>query len=219
MCLTSGCCVQLHLTDVQPAPTARGSAQHYRKYIDISPHTVEFERLAAAVGMASHQDVVETSLIGGNALRITTCSGKLREHSYIKLSYIAVTDRVVPANERGDDRSATGSSPRKSVATISSSLARLGRSISWSISPFNTGVILKYFLFVCEPKFCWTKCLCLTVSTRHSHSTKTTSTILEALQVSRGSREKYHRVQWYLLDTRLVGGTQRKLKGPHLVST
>jgi hypothetical protein len=109
MCLTSGRCVQSHLTDVQPAPTARGRAQNYRKYIDISPHTVEFEQLAAAVGMASHQDVVETSLIGGNALRITTRSGKLREHSYIKLNYIAVTDRVVPANERGDDRSATGS--------------------------------------------------------------------------------------------------------------
>jgi len=53
-------------------PPSQGTPQNYWKYIDISLHTVKFERLAAAAGMASHQDMVETSLIGGNALRITT---------------------------------------------------------------------------------------------------------------------------------------------------
>ena len=83
MCLTSGRCVRSHLVDLQHAPTAPGNAQNYRKYIDVSPHTVEFERMAGAIGMAAHQDIVETSLIGGNALRFTTRSGKLRKSSHI----------------------------------------------------------------------------------------------------------------------------------------
>jgi hypothetical protein len=220
LCLTSGRCVQSHLTDIQPAPTARGNAQNYWKYIDVSPHTVEFERLAAAVGMASRQDVVETSLIGGNALRITTRSGKLREHHYIGLNRITFADGVVTANERGDyDRSATGSSPRKSAATVSSSSARLGRSISWSISPFETGTFSKYCFFMCETKVRRIKCPYSTVLTKHFHSTKTILMISEASRDSRGSGEKYHQVQWYLSDTRLAGGAQRKLKGPDLVST
>jgi len=53
-------------------PPSQGTPQNYWKYIDISLHTGKFERLAAAAGMASCQDMVETSLIGGNALRITT---------------------------------------------------------------------------------------------------------------------------------------------------
>jgi hypothetical protein len=144
MCLTSGRCVQLHLVDTQLAPTARGTPQNYWKYIDISPHTVEFERLAAAAGMASRQDVVETSLIGGNALRITTRSGKLRECWHTILNHIVFANSVITANKRGgNDRSATGSSPHKSAATVSSSSARLGRSIAWSISPFETGMFIK----------------------------------------------------------------------------
>jgi hypothetical protein len=79
MCLTSGRCVRSHLTDLQPGPTSRGNEQNYQKYIDVSPHTVEFERLASAAGMASRLSIVETSLISGNALRFTTRSGKLRE--------------------------------------------------------------------------------------------------------------------------------------------
>ena len=79
MCLTSGRCVRSCLTDFQPAPTLQGNDQNYWKYIDISPHTVEFERLASAAGMASRLSIVETALIGGNALRVTTRSGKLRE--------------------------------------------------------------------------------------------------------------------------------------------
>ena len=79
MCLTSGRCVTSHLTDVQPAPTARGSQQNFWKYIDVSPHTVEFERLCAVVGMATRQSYVETNLIRGNALCFTTRSGKARE--------------------------------------------------------------------------------------------------------------------------------------------
>ena len=197
MCLTSGRCVQSRLVDVQPAPTARGNPQNYWKYIDISPHTVEFERLAAAIGMASRQDVVETSLIGGNALRFTTRSGKQREQSFKSLKHIVFTDGVVTANERGDnDRSTTGSSPHKSAATIPSSSARLGRSISWSISPFETSAFLKYHFFTCKTKVCRIKCLCSTASTSHSHSTKITLMILEASRVSRGSGEKYHQVQW-----------------------
>jgi hypothetical protein len=76
MCLTSGRCVQSRLVDLQQAPTSQGNLQNYWKFIDVSPHTVEFKRLASAAGMASRQGVMETSLIGGNALRITTCSGK-----------------------------------------------------------------------------------------------------------------------------------------------
>jgi hypothetical protein len=79
MCLTSGRCVQSRLVDLQHAPTSRGNEQNYYKYIDVSPHTVEFERLASAAGMASRLSIVETSLIGGNALRITTRSGKMCE--------------------------------------------------------------------------------------------------------------------------------------------
>ena len=76
MCLTSGCCVDSCLMDIYPAPTAQGNQQNYWKYIVISPHTVEYEQLASVAGMASHQAVVEMSLIGGNALWITTHSGK-----------------------------------------------------------------------------------------------------------------------------------------------
>jgi len=144
MCLTSGHCVQSHLVDTQLAPTAQGTPQNYWKYIDISPHTVEFERLAAAAGMASCQDVVETSLIGGNALHITMRSGKLRECWHTILNHIVFANSVITANEHGgNDRSATGSSPHKSAATVSSSSARLGRSIAWSISPFETGMFIK----------------------------------------------------------------------------
>jgi hypothetical protein len=76
MCLTSGCCVTSHLTDVQQAPTARGSAQNYFKYIDVRPHTVEYEQMCASIGMAACQKFVETSLIGSNAIRIHTRSWK-----------------------------------------------------------------------------------------------------------------------------------------------
>ena len=78
LCLTSGCCVESHLVDVQHAPTARGSQQNYWKFIDVSPHTVEFERLCAAAGMAARQRMIETNLIRGNALRFTTRSSKAR---------------------------------------------------------------------------------------------------------------------------------------------
>jgi hypothetical protein len=54
MCLTSGRCVRSHLVDLQLAPTTPGSAQNYRKSIDVSPHTVEFERMAGVIGMAAH---------------------------------------------------------------------------------------------------------------------------------------------------------------------
>jgi hypothetical protein len=91
MCLTSGHCVNSCLVDIYPAPTAQGNQQNYWKYIIISPHTVEYERLASAAGMASHQAVVETSLIGGNALRITTCSGKLH-NQLLFLFYPTNTD-------------------------------------------------------------------------------------------------------------------------------
>jgi hypothetical protein len=79
MCLTSGRCVRSHLVDLQHAPTAQGNTQNYWKYIDVSPHTVEFEHMAGAIGMAAHQDIVKTSLIGGNALRFTTQTGKLHK--------------------------------------------------------------------------------------------------------------------------------------------
>ena len=62
------------VTSCQPsiALTMPGSAQNYRKSINMSPHTVEFEQMAGAIGMAAHQDIVETSLIGGNVLHFTT---------------------------------------------------------------------------------------------------------------------------------------------------
>ena len=78
LCLTSGCCVESHLVDVQHAPTACGSQQNYWKFIDVSPHTVEFERLCAAAGMAARQRMIETNLIRGNSLRFTTRSSKAR---------------------------------------------------------------------------------------------------------------------------------------------
>lgn len=78
LCLTSGRCVESHLVSVQHAPTTRGGEQNYWKFIDVSPHTVEFERLCAAAGMAARQRMVETNLIRGNALRFTTRSGKAR---------------------------------------------------------------------------------------------------------------------------------------------
>jgi hypothetical protein len=69
--------------EAQPAPTSRGSDhQNYFKYIDVRPHTVEFERMCAAVGMAARLKVVETSLIGGNAIRITTRSGKVCMYAF-----------------------------------------------------------------------------------------------------------------------------------------
>ena len=76
MFLTSGCCVTSRLVDPQLAPTTHNTEQNYFKYIDIRPHTVEYERLCAVVGMALRQNVVDTTLIGGNAIRITTRSGK-----------------------------------------------------------------------------------------------------------------------------------------------
>ena len=197
MCLMSSCCIQSRPVDVQLAPTTQGNPQNYWKYINISPHTVEFEWLAATIGMASHQDVVETSLIGGNALHFMTRSGKQREQSFKSLKHIVFTDGVVTANKRGDNnRSTTGSSPHKSAATIPSSSARLGWSISWSISPFETSAFLKYHFFTCKTKVCRIKCLCSTALTSHSHSTKITLMILEASRVSCGSGEKYHQVQW-----------------------
>lgn len=83
MFLTSGCCVSSRLVDPQLAPTTRNTEQNYFKYIDIRPHTVEYERLCAVVGMTLRQKVVETTLIGGNAIRITTRSGKSGKfHTY-----------------------------------------------------------------------------------------------------------------------------------------
>lgn len=79
MCLTSGRCVESHVVQAQHAPTARNGQQNFWKYIDVSPHTVEFERLCAAAGMAWHQLQVETNFIRGNALRFTTRSSKARE--------------------------------------------------------------------------------------------------------------------------------------------
>jgi hypothetical protein len=76
LCLTSGRCVESHLVNVQAAPTARNTPKNFWKYINVSPHTVEFERLCAATGMASHQLQVETNFIRGNSLRFTTRSGK-----------------------------------------------------------------------------------------------------------------------------------------------
>jgi hypothetical protein len=76
MCLMSGCCVKSCLVEVQPAPTSRGSEQNYFKYVDVRPHTVEFERMCAVLGMSAHLKIVDTSLIGGNAIRVTTRSGK-----------------------------------------------------------------------------------------------------------------------------------------------
>jgi hypothetical protein len=40
---------------------------------------MEFERLASTAGVASRLSIVETTLISGNALQITTHSGKLCE--------------------------------------------------------------------------------------------------------------------------------------------
>src|SRR5258708_3817257 len=54
MCLMSGHCVESHVVQAQHAPTAHNGQQNFWKYIDVSLHTVEFERLCAA-GMAWHQ--------------------------------------------------------------------------------------------------------------------------------------------------------------------
>ena len=80
LCLTSGRCITSHLVDYREAPTARNREQNYWKYIDVSPHTVEFERLCTAAGMVAHERQVDTSLIKGNALRFATCSGKARAY-------------------------------------------------------------------------------------------------------------------------------------------
>ena len=80
LCLTSGRCITSHLVDYREAPTACNREQNYWKYIDVSPHTVEFERLCTAAGMAAHEWQVDTSLIKGNALCFATRSGKARAY-------------------------------------------------------------------------------------------------------------------------------------------
>jgi hypothetical protein len=139
MCLTAGRCVKSRLHELQPAPTKSSNEQNYWKYIDVSSHTVEFECLCAAVGMASHLSVVDTNLIGGNALRFMTRSGKNSESSpFIAVLVIEMLFQIVM--DRSPVCSSTGSSPHKSAAAISSSATRLGRSILWSISPSHTGM-------------------------------------------------------------------------------
>jgi hypothetical protein len=90
MCLTSGCCVASRLVEPQHAPTPRNSEQNYYKYIDVRPHTVEYERLCAVLGMALRLNAVETTLIDGNAIRIATRSGKTSKFRYV--SYIISSD-------------------------------------------------------------------------------------------------------------------------------
>jgi hypothetical protein len=96
MCLTAGRCVKSRLHELQPAPTKSSNEQNYWKYIDVSSHTVEFECLCAAVGMASHLSVVDTNLIGGNALRFMTHSGKNSESSpFIAVLVIEMLFQIV----------------------------------------------------------------------------------------------------------------------------
>lgn len=82
MLLSVGRCVKSCLMRPVNAPTAKGKDQNYYKHIDVKLHTVEFERLASALGMVSHQSTVNTSLENGNDLRFTTRSNPAPDSKY-----------------------------------------------------------------------------------------------------------------------------------------
>lgn len=82
MLLSVGRCVKSCLMRPVNAPTAKGKDQNYFKHIDVKLHTVEFERLASALGMVSHQSTVNTSLENGNDLRFTTRSNPAPDGEY-----------------------------------------------------------------------------------------------------------------------------------------
>ncbi|KIM71591.1 hypothetical protein PILCRDRAFT_16926 [Piloderma croceum F 1598] len=115
----SGRCITSHLVEYREAPTARNGQQNYWKYIDVFPHTVEFERLCGAAGMVAHERQVDTSLIKGNALRFATRSGKSPPKPIVS--------------------QAGASSPYKSAAAASGNASRLGKGILWNIGPFDIG--------------------------------------------------------------------------------
>jgi hypothetical protein len=143
MCLLAGSCINSHLLEVRPASTARNVEQNYHKYIDVRPHTVEYERMCAVLGMAARTRLMDTNLIGGNTLRVSTRSAK--SCMYIHLIHLLCRLLCRIATERGS--ASGGSSPTKSAASATYSTSRVGRGISWNISAYDTGT--------------WSLCECL----------------------------------------------------------
>jgi hypothetical protein len=136
MCLLAGSCVSSHVVEVRPAPTARNVDQNYHKYIDIRPHTIEYERMCAALGMVARTRLVDTNLIGGNTLRVSTRSAKLRMSiCIVRLHHLLLYCIAV---DRGSGSG--GSSPTKSAASASYSASRVGKGISWNIGAYDTGM-------------------------------------------------------------------------------